>query len=63
MWGNNRVAFGEAKAVAPLVGYLKSNSDEVHRATARSLYQLSRDPDNCISMHDNGVVKVTFANS
>lgn len=59
MWGSNRVLFGQAGAVPPLVRYLKSPSQDVHRATARALYQLSRDPDNCISMHNSGVVKVT----
>ncbi|NXQ89380.1 ARMC4 protein, partial [Nyctibius grandis] len=58
MWGNNRVTFGETKAVAPLVRYLKSNDPSVHRATAQALYQLSEDPSNCITMHENGVVKV-----
>lgn len=57
-WGNNRVAFGQAGAVPPLVNYLKSKNPDVHRATARALHQLSRDPDNCISMHNSGVVKV-----
>lgn len=57
-WGNNRVAFGRAGAVAPLVRYLKSQKLDVHRATARALYQLSRDPNNCIAMHNSGVVKV-----
>ncbi|KAM8967234.1 outer dynein arm-docking complex subunit 2 isoform 2-T2 [Pelodytes ibericus] len=58
MWGNNRVAFGEANAVAPLVRYLKSNDPLVHRATAQALYQLSEDANNCITMHENGVVKL-----
>ena len=58
-WGNNRVAFGEAGAVAPLVKYLRSSDVVVHRSTARALYQLSKDPDNCITMHESGVVKVT----
>lgn len=58
MWGRNRVAFGEHKAVAPLVRYLKSSDTSVHRATAQALYQLSEDPDNCITMHENGAVKV-----
>uniref|UniRef100_H0X7M6 Outer dynein arm docking complex subunit 2 n=1 Tax=Otolemur garnettii TaxID=30611 RepID=H0X7M6_OTOGA len=58
MWGRNRVAFGEHKAVAPLVRYLKSNDTNVHRATAQALYQLSEDADNCITMHENGAVKV-----
>ena len=57
-WGNNRVSFGREGAVAPLVGYLRSQDTEVHRSTAQALYQLSRDPDNCITMHENGVVKV-----
>lgn len=58
MWGRNRVAFGEHKAVAPLVRYLKSNDTNVHRATAQALFQLSEDADNCITMHENGAVKV-----
>ena len=57
-WGNNRVSFGQAGAVAPLVRYLKSKSVDVHRSTAKALHQLSRDPDNCIAMHSSGVVKV-----
>uniref|UniRef100_A0A669P2S0 Armadillo repeat containing 4 n=1 Tax=Phasianus colchicus TaxID=9054 RepID=A0A669P2S0_PHACC len=61
MWGNNRVTFGENKAVAPLVHYLKSNDPLVHRATAQALYQLSEDPSNCITMHENGVVKLLLA--
>ncbi|XP_061852973.1 outer dynein arm-docking complex subunit 2 [Colius striatus] len=61
MWGNNRIAFGEAKAVAPLVRYLKSNDPSVHRATAQALYQLSEDPGNCVTMHENGVVKLLLA--
>lgn len=57
-WGNNRVAFGTAAAVAPLVKYLKSPDEEVHRSTARGLHQLSMDPDNCITMHEHGVVQL-----
>uniref|UniRef100_A0A4W3H758 Outer dynein arm docking complex subunit 2 n=1 Tax=Callorhinchus milii TaxID=7868 RepID=A0A4W3H758_CALMI len=57
-WGNNRIAFGEAGAVAPLVRYLKSKDPLVHRATAQALYHLSFNPDNCITMHENGVVKL-----
>ncbi|XP_023679477.1 outer dynein arm-docking complex subunit 2 isoform X2 [Paramormyrops kingsleyae] len=56
-WGANRVSFGEAGAVAPLVRYLRSDNASVHRATAQALFQLSKDPDNCITMHENGVVK------
>ncbi|KAM6216192.1 outer dynein arm-docking complex subunit 2 [Rhynchocyon petersi] len=58
MWGRNRVTFGENKAVAPLVRYLRSEDTNVHRATAQALYQLSEDADNCITMHENGAVKL-----
>nr|XP_006811379.1 PREDICTED: armadillo repeat-containing protein 4-like [Saccoglossus kowalevskii] len=60
MWGNNRVSFGQHGAVAPLVKYLKSPNKDVHRATAEALFQLSKDPENCITMHENGVVKIRF---
>ncbi|XP_047139285.1 outer dynein arm-docking complex subunit 2 isoform X3 [Hydra vulgaris] len=56
-WGNNRVSFGQAGAVAPLVRYLKSTNSDVHLSTTKALFQLSRDPNNCIVMHSNGVVK------
>lgn len=57
-WGNNRVAFGREGAVAPLVRYLKSCDELVHRSTARALFQLSKHPENCITMHEAGVVQV-----
>ncbi|XP_008590786.1 PREDICTED: armadillo repeat-containing protein 4-like, partial [Galeopterus variegatus] len=57
MWGRNREAFGEHKAVAPLVRYLRSTDTNVHRATAQALYHLSEDVDNCITIHENGAVK------
>ena len=57
-WGNNRISFGECKAVAPLVQYLKSSDPLVHRATARALYELSKDPENCITMHENNAIKL-----
>ncbi|XP_060598171.1 outer dynein arm-docking complex subunit 2-like isoform X1 [Ruditapes philippinarum] len=56
-WGNNRVAFGREGAVAPLVRYLKSSDESVHRSTARALFQLSKHPENCITMHESGVVQ------
>ena len=46
--------------MAPLVRYLKAKDPEVHRSTAKALFQLSKDPDNCITMHEAGVVKVIF---
>ncbi|XP_053120130.1 outer dynein arm-docking complex subunit 2 isoform X5 [Hemicordylus capensis] len=61
MWGSNRIAFGATKAVAPLVRYLKSSDPDVHRATAQALYQLSEDVNNCITMHENGVVKLLLS--
>lgn len=57
MWGQNRAAFGKAGAVAPLVRYVKSKNDAVHETTVVALYQLSKDVDNCITLHSNGVVK------
>ena len=48
--------FGQAGAVAPLVNYLTSSSIEVHRSTSVALYQLSKDPWNCVTMHQSGVV-------
>lgn len=57
-WGNNRTAFGREGAVAPLVKYLRSQDENVHRSTARALYQLSKNPENCITMHEAGVVQV-----
>jgi len=57
VWGANRVSFGEADAVAPLVKYLRSADEQVHRTTATALWQLSQHPDNCITMHEAGVVK------
>lgn len=59
-WGNNRVAFGREGAVAPLVRYLKSSDESVHRSTARALFQLSKNPENCITMHEAGVVQVNY---
>lgn len=59
-WGNNRTAFGKEGAVAPLVRYLKSKEENVHRSTARALFQLSKNPENCITMHEAGVVQVRY---
>ncbi|KAH8860119.1 Armadillo repeat-containing protein 4 [Schistosoma japonicum] len=56
-WGTNRIDFGNSGAVTPIVNYLKSTDINVHRSTAKALHQLSRDPNNCISMHRVGVVK------
>lgn len=55
----NRASFGDSGAVAPLVRYLKSKDEAVHQRTAMALYQLSRNPNNIITMHAKGVVKVS----
>lgn len=60
-WGSNRVAFGEADAVAPLVKYLKSADSSVHQSTALALAQLSQNPENCITMHKANVVMPLIA--
>ena len=52
----NRALFGQSGAVAPLVSYLSSNDLEVHRSTSVALFQLSKDPWNCVTMHQHGVV-------
>lgn len=55
----NRASFGDSGAVAPLVRYLKSKDEAVHQRTAMALYQLSRNPNNIITMHAKGAVKVS----
>lgn len=55
-WRDNGVNFGEA--VAPLVNYLHSASLDVHRATAQALFHLSKHEQNCITMHEAGVVQL-----
>ena len=42
--------------MAPLVSYLTTSDLEVHRSTSVALFQLSKDPWNCVTMHQNGVV-------
>jgi hypothetical protein len=37
--------------------FLKSSNSEVHTSTA--LHQLSKNPENCIIMHDVGAVRVS----
>lgn len=58
VWGSNRTSFGDAGAVPPLVHYLKSKDSAVHKSTVMALYQLSKEPNNCIAMHRRGAVKV-----
>ena len=55
-WSSNRAMFGRCGAVAPLVTYRSSNDIDVHQTTTLALFQLSKDPWNCVTMHQNGVV-------
>ena len=52
----NRALFGKSGAVAPLVAYLQSSDLNVHITTTLALFQLSKDPWNCVTMHQHGVV-------
>uniref|UniRef100_UPI00358E4BA4 outer dynein arm-docking complex subunit 2-like n=1 Tax=Myxine glutinosa TaxID=7769 RepID=UPI00358E4BA4 len=56
-FGDNCSAFGKAKVVAPLVEHLKSPYQDVNLSTAQALHQLSKDPQNCFTMFQEGVVK------
>ena len=55
-WGKNRITFGQANAVGPMVKFLKSHDHEVHLSTTFALKQLSAEPLNCIAMHEYGAV-------
>lgn len=59
--GSNRASFGDAGAVAHLVGYLKSKDKAVQRSTVMALHQLSADAHNCAIMRARGAVKVSCA--
>uniref|UniRef100_A0AAG5D8C6 Armadillo repeat-containing domain-containing protein n=1 Tax=Anopheles atroparvus TaxID=41427 RepID=A0AAG5D8C6_ANOAO len=52
----NTQELGRLKTVTPIVGYMVSNNPRVHRTTAMALQKLSEDPQNCITMHQSGVV-------
>lgn len=55
-YGNNTQELGRLKTVTPIVGYMVSENSKVHRTTAMALQKLSEDPQNCITMHQSGVV-------
>uniref|UniRef100_A0A3B5PYU9 Armadillo repeat containing 4 n=1 Tax=Xiphophorus maculatus TaxID=8083 RepID=A0A3B5PYU9_XIPMA len=57
MWSSNRACFGDHGAVGPLVSYLESNDNLLLLNTTMALYQLSKDPNNIITMHEEGVVE------
>lgn len=52
----NRKILFRLGAITPLVGYMAEGNAEVHRTTALALYYLSKNPFNCITMHESGVV-------
>ncbi|VDN97560.1 unnamed protein product, partial [Rodentolepis nana] len=56
-WATNRIDFGKNGIVEPMVCYLKSDDPVVQCAAAKALYQLSRHPGNCVTMHAAGAVK------
>lgn len=43
-------------AITPLVQYMADEDPKVHTTTALALYHLSKNPFNCITMHESGVV-------
>lgn len=43
-------------AITPLVQYMADEDPDVHRTTALALFHLSKNPFNCITMHESGVV-------
>lgn len=55
-YGTNCQELGKLKTVTPIVGYMVSNNQDVHRTTAQALEKLSGDPQNCVTMLQTGVV-------
>ncbi|CAH1134699.1 unnamed protein product [Ceutorhynchus assimilis] len=55
-WGSNCKEFGRLGAITPLVQYMADGDPVVHRTTALALFHLSKNPFNCITMHESGVV-------
>jgi len=61
-YDENRTSFGKEGVIAAIVGFLRSSHNaDVHRATARALLELSRNPDNCITMHAAGAIRVRIS--
>lgn len=56
-WSTNCKDLGRLGAITPLVSYMaETDSPTVQRATALALFHLSKNPFNCITMHESGVV-------
>lgn len=56
-YANNTQLLSDLRTVTPIVAFMTSTEPRVHRTTAMALEQLSHDPQNCITMHQNGVVQ------
>lgn len=54
----NCFEFGKLGAVGPLVSYMTSKDEEVHKSTALALHKISQDPFNCVTLHQTQVVQV-----
>ncbi|GAB6023833.1 Armadillo repeat-containing protein 4 [Chamberlinius hualienensis] len=51
-------SFGENKAIAPLVSWMKSEDEQVRNTSVKALAVLSTDTRNCLEMHQHDAVKV-----
>lgn len=58
-FGNNTQELGRLRTVTPIVSYMTSDDSEVHRTTAMALEKLSMDPQNCITMHQVCIPKIS----
>ncbi|KAF7415190.1 hypothetical protein HZH68_003679 [Vespula germanica] len=56
-WGDNSSEFGKLRTVAPLVGYMNSKNKSVLKGVCIAMYHLSKDPINCVTMHNCGIIK------
>lgn len=53
----NRTEFGRLRAIVPLIKFLsETNKISVKMQVTKALYQLSKNPFNCIAMHEGGLV-------
>lgn len=54
-WADNRAEFGELGIIPPLVSLLQSGDTSSNKTCTMALYELSKEPMNCISMHQHHV--------
>lgn len=55
-YGTNTQKLGELRTITPIVRFMASTNKNLHRTAATALENLSGDPFNCVTMHQNGVV-------